>query len=198
MEHATRGKGIAEPLLAFLRARKANSLIPERLRSGSILDIVCGTYPYFLAHTSFVRKYAIDQIALPSQTSEALRIESFTLDLDHEPKLPFEDAFFSAVTLLAVVEHLDPANMALLFREIFRVLRPSGQVILTTPAAWSDGILRFMARTGLVSKEEIDEHAYAYTLPIIGWYFGQAGFAMTRIRFGYFEALLNMWAIAEK
>jgi len=198
MARTTRGKGIAEPMLAYLRARKANSLIPARLRSGSILDIGCGTYPYFLAHTSFKRKFAIDQIALPAQTSEVLRIKSFSLDLDIEPRLPFDDAFFAATTLLAVVEHLDPANMALLFKEIYRVLRPGGQVILTTPAPWSDGILRFISRIGLVSKEEIDEHTYAYSLPILGWYFGQAGFAMTKMRFGYFEAILNMWATAEK
>ena len=135
MPHTTRGRGIAEPLLAFLRARKANSLIPAQLRSGSILDIGCGTYPYFLAHTSFKRKFAIDQIALPAQTSEVLRIKSFTLDLDNEPRLPFDDAFFTPITLLAVVEHLDPANMASLFKEVYRVLRPGGQVILTTPAA---------------------------------------------------------------
>jgi SAM-dependent methyltransferase len=198
MAHTTRGRGIAEPLLAYLRARKANSLIPARLRSGNILDIGCGTYPYFLAHTSFEKKYAIDQVALPAQTSEVLRIQSFTLDLDNEPKLPFDNGFFSTVTLLAVVEHLDPANMALLFREVYRVLKPGGQVILTTPAAWSSGILRFLSRIGVVSKEEIDEHTYAYTLPILGWYFGQAGFEMTKIRFGYFEGILNLWATAEK
>lgn len=198
MVQATRGKGIMEPLLAFMRAHKANSLISDELRSGNILDIGCGTYPYFLAHTSFEKKFAVDQIALPKQTSDGLGIESFTLDLDNDPKLPFADGFFSAITLLAVIEHLDPANMALLFKETHRALKPGGQVILTTPAAWSDGILRFMSRINLVSKEEIDEHIYTYTLPIIGWQFGQAGFEMTKIRFGYFEAFLNLYAIAEK
>ena len=198
MQHTTRGKGILEPSLAFMRARKANALIAAQLRSGYILDIGCGTYPYFLAHTSFEKKFAIDQIALPKQTFESLKIEHFTLDLDSKPKLPFDDDFFSVVTLLAVVEHLDPANMALLFKEIYRVLKPGGQVVLTTPAAWSDGLLKFMSRVGLVSKEEIEEHTFAYTLPIIGWYYGQAGFEMTKIHFGYFESILNMWATAEK
>ena len=138
--NTTRGKGITEPLLAFLRARKANSLIFAHLRSGYILDIGCGTYPYFLAHTSFARKFAIDQIALPTQTSESLQIESFTIDLDKEPRRPFANEYFSVITLLAVVEHLDPTNMALLFKETFRVLKPGGQIILTTPASWSDGI----------------------------------------------------------
>jgi SAM-dependent methyltransferase len=96
------------------------------------------------------------------------------------------------------VEHLDPALMALLFKEIYRVLKTGGLVVLTTPAAWSDGLLKFMARVRLVSSEEINEHAYAYTLPLLGWYFGQAGFEMSKIRFGYFEIMLNMWATAQK
>ncbi len=198
MTSLTRGKGYLEPLLAFLRARKANSIIPDRLRNGRILDIGCGSYPYFLAHTSFAKKIAVDQVALPTTTAKELNIESYNLDLDREPHLPFEEAYFNIVTLLAVVEHLDPNNMALLFREIQRVLIPGGKVILTTPAAWSDRLLKTMAQLSLVSEEEIEEHTYAYTLPLIGWYFGQAGFEMRKVKFGYFELFLNMWATAEK
>ena len=198
MPELTRGKGYLEPLLADLRAQQANKLIPSTLREGRILDIGCGTYPYFLAHTSFAEKFAIDQIPLSDKTAAELRIQSYTLDLEQRPKLPFEDQFFSVVTLLAVVEHLDPALMALLFKEIYRVLKFGGMVVLTTPAAWSDGLLKFMARIHFVSAEEIQEHAYAYTLPLLGWYFGQAGFEMSNVRFGYFEFMLNMWATALK
>lgn len=198
MTGMTRGKGLLEPLLADLRAQRANKLIPPPLREGRILDVGCGSFPYFLAHTSFKEKFAIDQIPLSSNTASELRIESFTLDLEIEPHLPFEADFFEAVTLLAVVEHLDPALMAKLFKEVYRVLKPGGLVILTTPAAWSDGLLKFMARISLVSAEEIHEHAYAYTLPLLGWYFGQAGFEMTKTNFGYFEFMFNMWATAKK
>jgi hypothetical protein len=55
-----------------------------------------------------------------------------------------------------------------------------------------------MAKVRLVSPEEIDEHVYAYTLPLLGWYFGKGGFDMTKLRFGYFEMMLNMWAVAKK
>ncbi|MBI5951635.1 MAG: class I SAM-dependent methyltransferase [Chloroflexi bacterium] len=198
MAGMTRGKGLLEPMLADLRAQRANKLIPSTLRTGRILDIGCGTFPYFLAHTSFAEKFAIDQLPLPQQTASELKIESFTLDLEVEPHLPFEDNYFEAVTLLAVVEHLDPALMAKLFKEVYRTLKPGGMVILTTPAAWSDGLLKFMAQVNLVSAEEIHEHAYAYTLPLLGWYFGQAGFEMTKTKFGYFEFMFNMWATAQK
>lgn len=196
--HVTRGKGLLEPFLARQRARIANRLIPSDLRMGRILDIGCGTYPYFLAYIEFEKKIAIDQLPMPTDIAGNLKIDHYSLNLNEKPILPFNDDFLNIVTLLAVVEHLDPDSMALLFREIYRVLRPGGMVIMTTPAAWSDGLLRLMARFGLVSAEEIDEHAYAYNLPLIGWYFGQAGFKMRKVKFGYFEFILNMWGTAEK
>ena len=70
--------------------------------------------------------------------------------------------------MLAVVEHLNPDSLVKLFKECRRVLELDGMVILTTPAAWSDRLLRFMVRIWLVSKEEIDEHVYACTLPLLG------------------------------
>lgn len=192
----TRGRGVLEPFLARQRARQANRLIPDRLRSGRILDIGCGSFPYFLAHTSFQEKYAIDQQPPAGDGSPDIRWH--TLDLNSAPDLPFEDEYFSVVTMLAVVEHLDPASLVLLLCEIRRVLVPGGRVVMTTPASWSDGLLHWMARVGLVSAEEIDEHVYAYTQALLGWYLGKADFPMVKIRSGYFEMGLNMWATAER
>ncbi len=191
----TRGKGLLEPYLAKRRARQANRLIPDELRHGRILDIGCGSFPYFLSHTSFREKVAIDQ--LPPATASA-DIAWHTLDLNAAPKLPLDDGHFSAVTLLAVVEHLDPTSLVQLLSEVRRVLAPGGRVVITTPAPWSDGLLHWMARSGLVSAEEIEEHVYAYTQALLGWYFGKADFPMAKIRSGYFELGLNMWATADR
>ncbi len=192
---ATRGSGLLEPLLARLRARQANLLIPNRLRHGRLLDIGCGSFPYFLSHTFFEEKFAIDQLAQPPSVSN---IAWYTLDLNAEPHLPFDNSFLSVVTMLAVTEHLDPSNLVCLFREAYRVLHSGGLLVITTPAAWSDGLLRWMAHFHLVSADEIKEHVYAYTLPLLGWYFGNAGFEMGKVRFGYFECVLNLWATAER
>ncbi len=191
----TRGAGLLEPFLARQRARIANQLIPDSLRKGRILDIGCGSYPYFLAHTSFREKFAIDQLP---PTSVPENVYWHTLDLAKAPKFPFEDAYFTVVTMLAVIEHLDPEGLVGLLRECYRVLEPEGMIVLTTPAAWADRLLRLMARLRLVSKEEIDEHVFMYTLPLLGWYFGAAGFPRQNVRFGYFEGGLNMWATVRR
>lgn len=191
----TRGYGLLEPFLAKQRARIADQLIPIELRQGRILDIGCGSYPYFLSHTYFKEKFAIDQLAKPQTVS---KINWFCLDLNDEPQLPFEDQYFSAITMLAVVEHLSPTCLVSLFKDVHRTLKPNGKLIVTTPAAWADGLLRIFAQIQLVSKEEIDEHVFVYTLPLLGWYFGRAGFELGKVEFGYFEFHLNLWAAATR
>jgi SAM-dependent methyltransferase len=191
----TRGKGFLEPWLARLRANQANRLVPNDLRNGRVLDIGCGKYPYFLSHTYFEEKFAIEN----SQISEKGKgINWFSLDLNQTPILPFEDEYFTAITLLAVIEHLNPTSLVKLFDECHRALSTDGVLIMTTPSAWTDGLLRFLAKISFVSEEEINEHVFTYTLPLIGWYFGKAGFKMTKIKFGYFEMMMNMWALAQK
>jgi len=54
-------------------------------------------------------------------------------------ELPFSDATFDLVTCLDVVEHLDDDTAAL--REMWRVLRPGGHLLVTVPAhrwLWGD------------------------------------------------------------
>ena len=89
----TRGRGLLEPFLARQRAHMANRLIPAALRRGRILDIGCGTFPYFLAHTAFADKFAIDQLPMPEEVSSRLRIDSHSLNLNQAPSLPFPDTF---------------------------------------------------------------------------------------------------------
>ena len=191
----TRGSGLLEGWLANLRARKANQLIPAKLRDGRILDIGCGSYPYFLSHTYFREKFAMDQLLLTNIPPD---ITTLQVDLNNVRSLSIENEYFSVVTMLAVIEHLDPDGLVGLFSEIFRILTPGGALIITTPNAWTDPILKIMAQLNLVSEEEINEHIFAYTLPLLGWYFGRGGFDLKKISFGTFEAGINLWALARK
>ena len=190
----TRGQGLLEAFLARLRARRADLLIRNDLRSGRILDVGCGSRPYFLAHVYFAEKFGVDQVVVGPVES----IQWFQLDLRSTPCLPFAEGFFGVVTMLAVAEHLSPDCFSLVLREVHRILGRAGQLIVTTPTSWTGGLLQGMAALGLVSREEIREHKHAYTLPLLRRCLAEAGFSIARVNSGYFELGANLWAVAEK
>lgn len=57
-------------------------------------------------------------------------VEVHVADLNHQP-LPFADQSFDLVTCTEVIEHLEHYRETL--REIHRVLKPGGRVVLSTP-----------------------------------------------------------------
>ena len=91
-DKVTRGAGLLEGFLAKQRARMADSLIPQESRAGSILDIGCGNYPYFLMNTDFHEKHGLDRIS-EDAASEAVtsRIKLINFDLKSDSTLPYKD-----------------------------------------------------------------------------------------------------------
>jgi SAM-dependent methyltransferase len=197
---ATRGFGFLEGFLARQRARMANRLIPQSHRGGRLLDIGCGAYPYFLFHTQFREKYGVDQVVSEALAAECVGNKTYLINFDiHRPEaLPFKSQFFDVVTMLAVFEHVEPRRLPTLLGEIHRVLRPGGVFIVTTPAAWTDHLLRTMAKMRLVSPIEIDDHKDTYTHSKIAGYLDASHFRREKSKFGYFEFRMNLWASSER
>ncbi len=192
----TRGFGLLERFLAGKRAEMANKLIPEDSRKGTILDIGCGTIPFFLINSEFNEKYGIDPAIRISTSDDNIFLENF--DIEKNDTLPFDNEFFDVVTMLAVFEHIEPDRLVMVLKEIKRVLKKEGKFVLTTPAKWTDRLLRIMAKFKLVSAVEINEHKGAYDHSSIADYLSRAGFSREKMQLGYFEAFLNNWAFAEK
>jgi len=196
MQRPTRGFGLLERFLARQRFRKASSVITPSLRKGCLLDIGCGSSACFLAQERFAEKHALDQ--LPKPLCCPPDITWHTQDLNLKARLPFDAGQFHVITMLAVIEHLRPESVADLFQECHRCLATGGLLIVTTPDARSDRLLQIMARLRLVSANEIHEHTFAYTLPMIGWCLGHASFQLKNSQFGRFELGLNLWATAKR
>lgn len=199
--NVTRGYGLLETFLAKKRAGMANRLIPPRLRTGRILDIGCGTMPYFLMNTSFHERYGLDKVIRNGEKTVMAAAGSIVLanfDIEGAGKIPFADDYFNVVTMLAVFEHILPGRLPVVVKEIRRILMPGGVYILTTPAWWTDRLLRFMAQLRLVSPAEIEEHKDRYSPGKISSVLQQGGFTMANIRTGYFEIGMNIWATAGK
>lgn len=191
---ATRGSGLLETFLAKRRVKLANSFIPDAARKGKILDIGCGSYPFFLLNTNFKEKIGIDYSLKKDLKYQGIALYNNSI----EDKLLFEDNTFDVITMLAVFEHIEPNKLPTLLAEIYRILKPGGIYIMTTPCVWSDKLLRFLASIKMVSAEEINEHKDAYNHERIQEYLINANFNKKDIKLGYFEYFLNNWAIAKK
>jgi SAM-dependent methyltransferase len=199
-QRATRGHGFLEPFLARRRYKVAQSLIPSDRRKGCIADIGCGTFPLFLAGIDFAEKIGLDK-SFNNSVARSITSPGFTLiehDIEKVGELPLENNCCDVVTMLAVIEHIERSRLEGLLPEVYRILKPGGVYVVTTPAPWTDTLLRVMARLNLVSPAEIHEHKGLYDRASLLGMLAAAGFREKDMRGGYFELGLNVWAVASK
>ena len=196
-EGSVRAGGRLSPLMATLRVRRAERAL-HGVRPGRVLDVGCGHFPFFLSRSTFDRRFGVDRERGPGWTELAATqgVMLAVVNVERAPRLPFGDCSFDAVTLLAVVEHLRAETLEPLLADVRRVLDDGGRVVLTTPPPWSDPVLRVLARFGLASRTELDEHQTTYTPRRLRALLERAGFA--RVRAGLFELGLNVWASGER
>ena len=198
--NVTRGKGVLEGFLSRQRWKIANRMIPKEYRKGRILDIGCGAYPFFLLNIDFSIKYGLEKTfrAETEDLSQSNNITVIHWDLEENHNLPLGNEYFDVITMLAVFEHIEPGKLTDILNEIYRILKPDGLFIMTTPAGWTETLLRIMASIGLVSRIEIEEHKDAYTHRKILSFLQKTKFSMDTIRCGYFEIFSNLWVVAKK
>jgi SAM-dependent methyltransferase len=92
--------------------------------SGVLLDNGCGHSPYrglFPLVTRYVGLEREGQVTRPETVGDSVR-------------LPFQDGAFDSVLATQMVEHVPDPWEAL--REMSRVLKPGGYLVLTAPQAW--------------------------------------------------------------
>jgi SAM-dependent methyltransferase len=196
----TRGYGLLEGFLAKQRRKMARRLLASLASRDRILDIGCSEFPHFLMETDFREKFGLDKVATAGsvQGTSGPAIAVMNHDIERDYRLPFDENFFDAVTMLAVFEHIEPRDLRPLITDIQRVLKPGGIYILTTPAFWTDKLLRTLAKLHLVSPVEIEEHKDAYSTSRIAAILEESNFSSSGIRLGYFELGMNIWGCARK
>jgi SAM-dependent methyltransferase len=153
-----------------------------------ILDVGCGTGGMHALLRSYGSVCGVDmsEIAL----GLAARRANAHLQYAALPHLPFADATFDLVTLFDVLYHRCVADDWLALREVARVLRPHGHVLITDSAL---GFLRG-------PHDETVHGARRYTTGEIRAKLHSAGFAIQRVSYADFFIfpIVAGWRIARR
>jgi methionine biosynthesis protein MetW len=112
----------------FLRVRDALALLDPGDR---LLDVGCGEGTLGqLARTMFREVHGIDIAEDAVRLSREKGLITHRVNLNTEPA-PYSDNTFDTVVTLDVIEHMfDPIRF---IRELHRILRPGGHLVLSTP-----------------------------------------------------------------
>jgi len=97
----------------------------------SFLDVGCGSgFLATLLAKRYKEYYGVDISPLALAKAAEKGVKVVNVDINEE-QLPFEDGYFDAVACLDVIEHV--LNPFFLLKEINRVLRPGGTLVISTP-----------------------------------------------------------------
>jgi SAM-dependent methyltransferase len=118
-----------------------------------ILDVGCGTGANLELLGKYGEAFGVDISPDALAFCRARGLEN--VRQGEAEKLPYEDESFDLVTGLDVVEHLDDDVAGL--KEMRRVLRPNGRVLLFVPA--------FMFLWGV--QDDVSHHRRRYTIPAL-------------------------------
>lgn len=135
-------------------------------RTPRILDVGCGTGANLLLLSKYGDAEGVDisEDALAFCRERGLH----KVRQGAAEQLPYSDGSFDLVTAFDVVEHLDDDLAGL--KEMRRVLRPGGRVLLFVPT--------FMFLWGL--QDEVSNHRRRYRLPELKRALAKAGFEVER------------------
>ena len=172
--------------------RWRSRIVRRFIRPGTtVLDFGCGHQALFLQSVrSDIRQgIGLDYDAAPARPAENLEIQNFHF----KERFEFPDRTFDHVTILAVLEHIPPDQVGVLFREFHRILKDDGQVLLTTPTPASRPVLEFLAfKLKIISGPEIADHKHYWSETDIRSLAGRERFVCSTYR--TFQFGLNSFA----
>jgi ubiquinone/menaquinone biosynthesis C-methylase UbiE len=137
----------------FIRKRLSEKIkIFAPAMEGKLLDFGCGAKPYQILFTNVESYKGIDI------ENEGHDHKNENIDVYFDGKnIPFDSETFDSVLTSEVLEHVPNVDECL--KEIRRVLKPSGKILLTVPFVWQEHELPFDFRRFLsigIKKHLID------------------------------------------
>jgi len=183
---------LLEPIFRKLRVGRIISRIPDNVE---LCDVGCGSTGELLnsIRDRLKKGYGFDRLV--NNVNDSI-ITLKRLNLETEP-IPLEDSSVNVVTAMAVLEHLEHPLYVL--KQAYRILRPQGFLLLTTPAKIAKPVLEFLAfRLHIISKREIDEHKHYFNKGELKEILMEAGFSGDKLSISTFQFGFNNYVQAVK
>lgn len=134
-----------------LRIRQALAHVPS---GAEVLDIGCDDGALF----RFAGKHISGGLGVDPGLAVQFNGGHYQLVPGKFPQAVPPGAQFDVITMLAVLEHLQPEEQQRTMALLADYLKPAGKVILTVPAAAVDRILDLLRTVRVIDGMELDEH----------------------------------------
>jgi len=135
------------PVIGRLYRRRVELCLAECAGGHRVLEVGFGSGLAFPnLSESYKEIYGLDLSVSVDDVAAVFRARQIETRLQNGSVLsmPYEDNFFDTVLLISILEHLKPCEQEPAFREVRRVLKPSGQVVYGVPI--ERGLTVFMFR----------------------------------------------------
>ena len=120
------------PKLKFSQKTKCNLLLPYLTKKQKILDLGCGNM--WLTKTLRYKGYNCKGFALDPPADILANVKTY----------PFKSKYYDVVIALEMIEHVN------CFKEIKKMLKPGGLLILSTPVPHLDWLCNIGEKVGLM------------------------------------------------
>lgn len=181
-----------DKLIRWFRFHQVIRLVPDNC---IVCDIGCGLDCLFLETIDhkLVKGIGIDQDVDKGIEQKNPKIKVYQADV--QKNLPLESASIDVVTMMALIEHILDYDSAL--QEIYRILKPGGRLILTTPTPAAKLVLEFMAfKLHIIAEDEIKDHKQYFSAILLKGALSKAGFQAIKTK--HFELGFNLLGLAQK
>lgn len=198
------------PVQRFWHQKKFLDVALDLPKSGRILDLGCsaGSFLDMMAESRTdltgvgvdIASRQINYARLNVESKYAGRVKFVQVD-EREPRLPFEDHSFDAVTCIEVIEHIHPYLALRMLADARRLLKPGGKLIVTTPnyrSAWP--LIEWLLEKASPVKYH-DQHINKYTPNSLIKFMECGGYKIGNVRTIFFASPFMAgvsWKAAEK
>lgn len=152
----------------------------------SVLEIGCGSgvFANEMARLG-ARVVALDaNVEAANYAQKTFATKNLSVVRGLMDEIPARDRAFDRVTCLEVIEHVHPPQVRSLLADCYRVLKPGGSLLLTTPnyrGLWP--LVEWIAdRSGSTASMDSDQHVTKFNRPMLRGFLKDAGFVNITLR----------------